>query len=357
MGWQHAIAGGQGNLVAGSFQSPGFETGVQGWQVTRGGHAEFNDIVIRGGTIEGGNALYYSGTPAFGNLVASIAATAGTDAFGNAYLADITSYEDDGHGTGGKVAAQHSGNQVQGLAAASAAGPYLSIGDVTFTSVSLFIDGGAGGVTVTGPSATVQSTLHVTSTSELGDAVLLDAAVTPAAPGSGVKAWGNASGVLALRGGDANVYLAGRRVIAFTGTQTVSSATFTTVTDGTNNFSATVAAAAYKFRVMLVYEPSGTTGNANFELTSPAASSCGATFRFDFNGMTSGVARYDNASGFGNAQVGPTNLAIGTTVFCTLVIEGTAVFSASGALAVKAETAGGSNFVIQKGSFFELEPL
>ena len=49
---------------------------------------------ISGATIEGPNSIqngqgsfYYSGTPALGNLIASIAATAGTDTFGNHYNA------------------------------------------------------------------------------------------------------------------------------------------------------------------------------------------------------------------------------------------------------------------------------
>jgi hypothetical protein len=87
------IAGGQGNLIVPALQSPNFVTGVSGWQITRTGHAEFNDIVIRGGTVIGGTALYYNGTPAAGNLLVSIAATFGNDAFGNFYLAGITVYD------------------------------------------------------------------------------------------------------------------------------------------------------------------------------------------------------------------------------------------------------------------------
>lgn len=47
-GFTHSIAGGNGNLVIDSFQSPGFEAGVQGWQVTKDGDAEFNNADIRG---------------------------------------------------------------------------------------------------------------------------------------------------------------------------------------------------------------------------------------------------------------------------------------------------------------------
>jgi hypothetical protein len=51
-------------------------------------------VVISGSSTNGTVGLFvYSGTPANGNLVASIASTAGTDSFGNAYQAGITSYD------------------------------------------------------------------------------------------------------------------------------------------------------------------------------------------------------------------------------------------------------------------------
>ncbi len=98
MPWQHAIAGGQGNLIATSFQSPNFQHLLQGWQVARDGSAEFNNLTIRGtffGTdfiINSAGAFFYSGTPAHGNLIISVTTAAGTDSFGNAYKADISVY-------------------------------------------------------------------------------------------------------------------------------------------------------------------------------------------------------------------------------------------------------------------------
>lgn len=59
-----------------------------------------NGKIINGGTFNGTNwtqnengTFFYSGTPAAGNLVAAIAPTYGTDAFGNDYLAGVTSYD------------------------------------------------------------------------------------------------------------------------------------------------------------------------------------------------------------------------------------------------------------------------
>lgn len=82
--------------VRGTLQSSNFVSGSAGWQLLNSGHAEFNDVTIRGGTVLGGSAFYYSGTPANGNLVLSIAPTAGTDTFGNAYLDGLTVYSASG---------------------------------------------------------------------------------------------------------------------------------------------------------------------------------------------------------------------------------------------------------------------
>ncbi|MEU7384005.1 hypothetical protein AB0A91_29270 [Streptomyces sp. NPDC042207] len=60
------------------------------------GSAELNSVIIRGALSMGGNALYYGGTPARGSLRMSIAASAGTDPFGNEYGSGLTLYNGDG---------------------------------------------------------------------------------------------------------------------------------------------------------------------------------------------------------------------------------------------------------------------
>lgn len=91
-GFRNPIIGGGGALVYPSIHSPNFVHGSAGWTINKDGSAEFNNLTIRNGQIISGSALYYSGIPAAGNLVASIAAAAGTDLFGNAYLAGESSY-------------------------------------------------------------------------------------------------------------------------------------------------------------------------------------------------------------------------------------------------------------------------
>jgi len=80
------------NLVRAAIRSPNYVSGSSGWTINQDGSAEFNNIVIRGGTTVGGTALYYDGTPAFGNLIFSISNVAGTDPYGNQYPAGEASY-------------------------------------------------------------------------------------------------------------------------------------------------------------------------------------------------------------------------------------------------------------------------
>lgn len=156
---------------------------------------------------------------------------------------------------------------------------------------------------------------------------------------------------------DGNVYNTGRKTIWFTGTQTISVNGFSTITDGTNAFSFPVVAAAYRFRARIIYLPSATLGTPAFELTSPAFTNGSCFFTLQYNGNASGFGRYSNSSGFGGSFGSVANATPGTTLFVGVDIEGVAQFTASGNLVALASTTGGSNFVIQKGSFFELLPI
>lgn len=84
---------GEEDLLRNAIRSPGFLSGSTGWRIAQDGSAEFNNVVIRGGTVVSGQALYYDGTPAAGNLIASISAVDGTDVYGNPYYAGICTYD------------------------------------------------------------------------------------------------------------------------------------------------------------------------------------------------------------------------------------------------------------------------
>jgi hypothetical protein len=47
-GFSHDLAGGNGNLIIETFQSPNYVAGSTGWQVTITGDAEFNSVTVRG---------------------------------------------------------------------------------------------------------------------------------------------------------------------------------------------------------------------------------------------------------------------------------------------------------------------
>lgn len=96
MTFTNPITGGQGTLVRPAIKSQDYVPGSSGWSINRDGSAEFNNVVIRDGEIVSGTELFYNGTPAAGNLVASISGTSGTDPYGNFYFAGITSYDSSG---------------------------------------------------------------------------------------------------------------------------------------------------------------------------------------------------------------------------------------------------------------------
>lgn len=59
MSFSHDIAGGQGNLIVTSIQSPNFVAGEQGWCIFKNGDAEFNEIILPSGQ---GVSVFFSGT-------------------------------------------------------------------------------------------------------------------------------------------------------------------------------------------------------------------------------------------------------------------------------------------------------
>jgi hypothetical protein len=101
-GFQQDVAGGNGNLIATSLQSPNYVAGVSGWQVTKTGDAEFNNVLVRGefyGTsffLNDSGVFFYNGTPGPTTLLATIAAAAGTDPYGTTVYQGFNIYGPDG---------------------------------------------------------------------------------------------------------------------------------------------------------------------------------------------------------------------------------------------------------------------
>jgi len=93
-GFQHDIAGGNGNLIITQLQSPNFSLAAQtGWAVLKNGDAYFFNVTAEGSVTAtyviaqgpGAGTFIYDGAAAFGTLVVSIASAAGVDRYGNAY--------------------------------------------------------------------------------------------------------------------------------------------------------------------------------------------------------------------------------------------------------------------------------
>lgn len=138
-----------------AIQSPNFATGVSGWSINQDGSAEFNNVVIRNGQVVSGTALFYSGLPAFGNLVASIAAAGGTDSKGNVYLEGVTSYFKVPPGTS-FLASQIDAGSVVFWSAPGAGGPWTLNEQMKYNTLTGNLDIGAPGAPAlsTGDGAT-----------------------------------------------------------------------------------------------------------------------------------------------------------------------------------------------------------
>src|SRR5580704_15674939 len=93
-GFQHDIAGGQGNLIIPQLQSPNFSLADQtGWAILKNGDAYFFNVTAEGSVTAtlviaegpGAGTFIYDGNAAYGTLIVAIASQAGITPFGNAY--------------------------------------------------------------------------------------------------------------------------------------------------------------------------------------------------------------------------------------------------------------------------------
>lgn len=90
------IVGGVGTIIRTALQSFGFLSGAQGWIVRRDGTAEFNSLTLRGKLIIQSSTqgvFVYSGAPAAGNLIVSLANANGTDPYGNNYPQGFSTWQ------------------------------------------------------------------------------------------------------------------------------------------------------------------------------------------------------------------------------------------------------------------------
>lgn len=141
-------------LRAPAIQSPNFSTGVSGWIIRVNGTAEFNSVTIRAGSVVSVLSLIYNPSPGAGNLIQSVSAGGGTDAYGNVYLPGDVSYITTG---GTSYALSNDGKTIAFWTAASQAGPWTmqnSIRGADLISVTA-----AAGFQPSAPLATTSLTL------------------------------------------------------------------------------------------------------------------------------------------------------------------------------------------------------
>src|SRR6516165_8478641 len=137
-GFANPIIGGGGTLVYPAIHSPNYAPGTSGWTVRKDGSAEFSNVTIRGGLIQGAPGLYYAGTPALGNLAASVTGSSGggIDAYGNAYVAGVASYIATG---GGYVAVTENAGSIQWWRNSTYGGAYTSYATLNLSGTALIL--------------------------------------------------------------------------------------------------------------------------------------------------------------------------------------------------------------------------
>ena len=155
-GFENNIINALNALIRAAIHSPNYVPGATGWSINKDGSAEFNNLTIRG-TFFGVNfelnsngLFFYSGTPALGNLVLSIAPVAGVDEFGNVYRAHI-------------VAGLNTGAQTQIVATGGFGQLIFPLNNATFPGLALINTS-----VRTGPPAYAQLSLFGPSASAAG---------------------------------------------------------------------------------------------------------------------------------------------------------------------------------------------
>lgn len=110
-----------GVLARDALQSTNYAAGTSGWTVNADGSAEFNNVTIRAGSVTSVLQLIYNPAPGAGNLIQSVSAGGGTDAYGNVYLPGDVEYITVG---GTSYALSNDGKVLAFWTAASQAGPW-----------------------------------------------------------------------------------------------------------------------------------------------------------------------------------------------------------------------------------------
>jgi hypothetical protein len=316
-GCANPIIGGGGALVYPAIHSPNYVLAVSGWAIRKDGTAQLTGVVLISGSFTGTNfiinssgAFFYSGVPATGNLVTSIAPAPGNDGLpggGNAYIGGApVSYAGNGADFYATALQALPAAGITFLHAASAQGPYANIGSIQDSTSGLSLSAPDGtDVTIAGGHLTYAS------------------------------------------GTDGNSYATGRLTLRSPG-QTITTAAAV----GLTGLSAPVAIGPYRFRAWLLFTGSAAAGTGNFGFGSPATGA-GTLVSFTFINSASGLA-LKSQIGLGGTQG---SFTLSTPAAQQLIIEGVAVFTAAGTFALNCGLGTlGDNVIILAGSCLDLDP-
>lgn len=316
-----------------------------GWQVV------YVPFLEAGGTIINQSGLFvYSGTPTTGNLIASIASTAGVDNFGNAYEAGMTEYLPES----GKIFAV-------GLNTLSGTGlPGLSIQDIANppTSPAGFFGESSGNVST--PQAFAAITSGQANATDVATFISILSQVQSAVTGGQIVIQA-ADIQFDINGTTVDFVLAasdypqyklntpnppggfnfGHFETSASGNQTINSVTAAVITGS----ALAVDQTSYRIVWEVFYTGNQAAGTPNFSINLTG----GATVSFaigEFKFWTSGglTTRLNATTGtFQNAQAGPTLV----TAEAHMTIEAWVTFSAAGVInLLAAENTAGDSFVI-----------
>lgn len=295
----------------------------------------------------------YSPGPGAGNLIASVTAQAGTDPYGNAYVAGVASYA---HGTPA-INADLTGGALQfnrpvNAAAASvgsnnSAALNLSSGQVNNTDVeSILVLGPAliGGVAVA---------------ELLGSALELQEVAVPAADGSitaGPKLFGTLTGFLCVVAdtlhGDGNTYNTGPALKTKGANQTIGTTTTAVTWEQGGTVLNLAANVTYVFKALIrAQQNAGAADLDDFQFTVTGTVTYSS---IEFKQENIGGAA--NPWGVTNVNV---NMSFGPAANTQYIVEiqGTVRLSTTGTFVLNAICGtGGGSFTVQQGTFMELIP-
>jgi archaellum component FlaG (FlaF/FlaG flagellin family) len=315
----------------------------------------------------------YSGTPAAGNLVYSLAPAAGTDPWDNAYkggglaiysgteyvflglnsttleFLQSTGWADEGMPF--NIETTLTGTGATESIVTSIGGPALNVAGATDQAgITL-------GANNAGATLSAAGTLYYITTGGVTKAVIgwdsagaiiqqlmliINQATEPSVNTTGFATVYAKNQYLKSLGADNNQYDATRLTMVASG-QTINSTSPTTVT----GLSCNVSAGTYKFRALVYYAPTVAAGTPTLGFTGPATSAVNFIQNYENNaGAWSRFAQTTLA-----ASAGPTMTVAGWTCF----MEGTIVFTAFGTFAMTALTSAAADTFTILGNLSTLE--